>query len=82
MPQIDPRQGACGGVGLAKSTKNQEPTSNNYFQRDFDKLGIDIEVELLSTVEGKAAAHELEARYINTFRRIFGKRPPYNRSNH
>jgi hypothetical protein len=51
-------------------------------QRDVARLGIDIDVELLSTVEGKAAAKALETRYITTYRRVFGSRPPFNFSDH
>lgn len=51
-------------------------------QRDYARLGIDIEVDLLRTVEGKAAARAWETRYIDTFRRIFGQRPPNNPVNH
>ncbi|MEX0676768.1 MAG: RHS repeat-associated core domain-containing protein [Pirellulales bacterium] len=51
-------------------------------QRAFDKLGIKIEIQPLRSVEGKGAAHELETRYIDTYRRIYGQRPPYNRTNH
>ena len=52
------------------------------YQRDYARLGIDIEVDLLRTVEGKAAARAWETRYIDTFRRIFGQRPPDNPVNH
>ncbi|MFN7770826.1 MAG: polymorphic toxin-type HINT domain-containing protein [Planctomycetaceae bacterium] len=51
-------------------------------QRDYAKLGIDIDVDLLRSVEGKAAARLLEKRYIETYMRIFGQRPPYNPVNH
>ncbi len=51
-------------------------------QRAFDKLGIDIRVDLLKTVDGKAAARQLESRYIDTYRRTYGQRPPFNQSNH
>ena len=51
-------------------------------QRDYAGLGIRIRVDLLNTVEGKAAARALERRYIDTFRRVFGQRPPFNLLNH
>lgn len=51
-------------------------------QRQFAKRGIDIEVDLLRTVEGKAAARQLETRYIKTYARTFGERPRYNPVNH
>ncbi|MEX1027927.1 MAG: Hint domain-containing protein, partial [Candidatus Paceibacterota bacterium] len=51
-------------------------------QREYALLGIDIEVDLLRTVEGKAAARALETTYIDTFRRIFGQRPSNNPVNH
>ena len=51
-------------------------------QRDYAKLGIDIDVDLLRSIEGKAAARSLESRYIETYMRIFGQRPPYNPVNH
>ncbi len=51
-------------------------------QRDYARLGIDIEVDLLRTVDGKAAARSLETRYIDTFRGVFGRRPPNNPIHH
>jgi hypothetical protein len=51
-------------------------------QRFFAKLGIDIDVELLDTVDGKVAAKLLETRYIETFERVFGSRPAFNFSTH
>lgn len=51
-------------------------------QRDFAGRGIDIEVQLLRTVEGKAAARALETRYIDTFNRFFQQRPTFNPVNH
>jgi hypothetical protein len=50
--------------------------------RTFNKMGMDIRVELLQTVDGKNAARQLERRYIETYERIFGRRPPFNHSNH
>jgi len=47
-------------------------------QGKFKRLGFDIEVNLLETVDGKAAAKELEKRYIETYIKIFGQRPPFN----
>ena len=51
-------------------------------QRSFNRLGIDVDVELLRSLEGKAAARALESRYIDSYRRIFGKRPPFNFNDH
>jgi RHS repeat-associated protein len=51
-------------------------------QRDYAKLGIRLKVDLLHTVEGKAAARALESRYIDTYIRVFGQRPPFNPVNH
>lgn len=48
----------------------------------FSKLGIDVDVDLLETVEGKAAARALEKRFINIYMKIFGKRPLFNPVNH
>jgi RHS repeat-associated protein len=45
---------------------------------DFSELGIGVRVDLLGTVEGKAAARALENRYINTYLKIFGERPLFN----
>jgi hypothetical protein len=50
-------------------------------QGKFKRLGIDIEVDLLETVDGKAAARQLEKRYIETYIKIFGQRPPFNSVN-
>jgi hypothetical protein len=50
-------------------------------QRKLKKPGIDIEVDLLQTVDGKAAAKQLEKRYIETYIKIFGQRPPFNSVN-
>jgi hypothetical protein len=51
-------------------------------QRFYAKLGIDIEVQLLRTVEGKLAGRALEGRYIDAYSRVFGQRPPFNPVNH
>jgi hypothetical protein len=51
-------------------------------QRAFDEMGIDIEVQFHRTVDGKAAAKVLESRYIKTFERYFGTKPPFNLSTH
>ena len=51
-------------------------------QRDYARLGMDIEVDLLRTVDGKANARALETRYIDTFNRVFGQRPQLNSVNH
>lgn len=51
-------------------------------QRDFAQLGIRVRVDLLDTVEGRAASRILESRYIDTYRRLFGLRPPFNLYNH
>ena len=50
-------------------------------QGEFKNLGIDIEVDLLATVDGKTAARQLEKRYIETYIKIFGQRPPFNSVN-
>jgi hypothetical protein len=50
--------------------------------RFFKRRGIKVTVQKLRTVEGKAAARELETRYIETYARIFGRRPRYNPVNH
>ncbi len=44
-------------------------------QRFFADKGIDIEVELLRTVDGKSLAKTVESRYNNTYNRVFGQRP-------
>jgi hypothetical protein len=51
-------------------------------QRAYATRGMDIEVQLLRSVDGKGAARALESRYIDTYMRIFGKRPPNNPVNH
>ncbi|EJL72177.1 putative permease, partial [Variovorax sp. CF313] len=52
-------------------------------QRYFAGKGINnIEVNLLGTKEGKSAAKDVELRYIETYIKVFGKRPPYNPVNH
>jgi hypothetical protein len=51
-------------------------------RRDFGKLGIDVEVDWLATVDGKSAAKQLERRYIETYVKIFRQRPPFNPVNH
>jgi hypothetical protein len=57
-------------------------TRFNEHLRTFAKLGIQIRVEPLGTVEGKAAAKALELRYIETYTRFFGERPLFNPVNH
>jgi RHS repeat-associated protein len=51
-------------------------------QRDYAVDGTDISVDLLRTVEGKRAAKALERRYIRTYTKIFGQRPPENPVDH
>ena len=41
-----------------------------------------FEMQILKTVNGKAAAKTLEARYNDTFLSIFKQRPPDNRTRH
>ncbi|PHM37743.1 RHS family protein [Xenorhabdus mauleonii] len=47
-------------------------------EKRFNGLGINVESTHLATVNGKAAAKALELRYIKTYERIFGNKPPYN----
>jgi len=47
-------------------------------QRDYARQGIRLQIDLLDTVEGKAAARALESRYILTYTRVFGQRPLFN----
>ena len=43
-----------------------------------DEYGLDTQVvELRSGLPGKAAAKELETRYITTYEKAFGRRPFY-----
>ena len=51
-------------------------------RRDFAKIGVEIDVDILATFDGKSAARALESRYIETYMRIFYKRPPFNSVNH
>jgi hypothetical protein len=51
-------------------------------QRAYAVQGMDIEAQLLRSVDGKAAARGWESRYIDTYIRVFGKRPPNNGVNH
>ncbi|AYM76206.1 hypothetical protein D9M09_10680 [Janthinobacterium agaricidamnosum] len=51
-------------------------------QRVFAKKDIALDVDLLRTAEGKKNAKELELKYIQTYTKTFGKRPPYNPVNH
>ncbi|MFC2146887.1 hypothetical protein ACFLRT_05940, partial [Acidobacteriota bacterium] len=50
----------------------------NYFQ----KKGIDVVLKRLKTVSGKGAAKLLETRYIETYKKIFGKLPKYQKNFH
>ncbi len=65
-----------GETGRGLSTRFAE------HQRAFAKMGIDIIGQPLKSVEGKAAAKEMERVYIETYRRLYGIRPPFNRSSH
>lgn len=47
-------------------------------QRAFAASGIEIEVNFLRMVEGKAAAKALEFRYIETYTKTYGRRPSHN----
>jgi len=56
---------------------------NAYWKRIFGKAEIDVYYQQLISVEGKEAAKLIEARYIKTFRKLFGpKSLPYNFGNH
>ena len=57
-------------------------TRFNEHQRDFFKMGIGIDVKPLRTVEGKAAAKEIEKYYIKHYERALGNRPQYNLNYH
>ena len=41
-----------------------------------------IDIDILASVEGKDLAKQLELRYIKTYEKIYGQRPPYNFANH
>ena len=51
--------------------------------RDFeDKYDNDIALRHITTVDGKAAAKNIETRLIKTHEKIFGERPPFNFNDH
>jgi RHS repeat-associated protein len=52
------------------------------WRRFFARQGIDVDIQPLRTVEGKAAARQIETKYITTFERLFGHRPEFNLSDH
>lgn len=65
-----------GETGRGVMTRFQEHV------REFAKKGIDIDVKPLRTVDGKAAAKQLENRYIKHYERALGYKPRYNFNNH
>jgi hypothetical protein len=52
------------------------------WRRFFGKRGIEIDIQPIGNAKGKAAARDMESRYIDAFARIYGHRPEYNLSNH
>ncbi|UHA74900.1 hypothetical protein [Paenibacillus sp. 481] len=50
--------------------------------RRFFNLGIEVETMLLKGGLSKTNAKVLETRYIKTHEKVFGKKPPYNKSYH
>lgn len=50
--------------------------------RRFSKLGIETETVLLRSGLSKIKAKELETRLIKTHEKVFGSKPPYNKSYH
>ena len=53
-----------------------------YWRRYFHALGIDTETVPLRRLDGKFTAKKVETRYIQTYRKIYGQRPPYNKTDH
>jgi hypothetical protein len=51
----------------------------NYFKKNY---GISVRVQRLGTVSGKRAAKLLENRYIETYKKIFGKLPKFQKTLH
>lgn len=51
-------------------------------RRRFSKLGIEVETTLLKGGLSKPLAKTLETRYIRSYEKIFGHKPPYNKSYH
>ena len=41
-----------------------------------------VRIETLKTVDGKQAAKDLENRYIETYKKLYGDRPPFNFNDH
>ncbi|WP_425464182.1 RHS repeat domain-containing protein [Paenibacillus lentus] len=50
--------------------------------RRFSKLGIEVETTLLKGGLSKRQAKALETRYIRSYEKVFGNKPPYNKSYH
>jgi len=50
-----------------------------YFRREH---GIDVAIKRLNSVSGKRAAKALESRYIETYKKIFGNLPKYQKTLH
>ena len=65
---------------FGESGRSQSRASE--LRRGFSRQGIDIDIRTIRTVEGKAAARSLETRYIQTYRRVYGHRPPFNLNDH
>ena len=50
--------------------------------RRFSKLGIEVETTSLKSGLTKREAKAVETRYIRSYEKIFGKKPPYNKTYH
>jgi len=66
-----------GETGRGTAVRAREWT--NYFKKNH---GISVRVQRLRTVSGKRAAKLLETRFIETYKKIFGKLPKFQNTLH
>ena len=68
-------------IRFGETTQGYKKRGQQHARR-FSKLGIEVETTLLKGGLSKREAKALETRYIRSYKKLFGKKPPYNKSYH
>lgn len=68
-------------IRFGETTQGYKKRGQQHARR-FSKLGIEVETTLLKGGLSKREAKALETRYIRSYEKVFGNKPPYNKSYH
>ncbi|RPF54156.1 hypothetical protein [Aquisalibacillus elongatus] len=68
-------------IRFGETTQGYKKRGQQHARR-FSKLGIEVETTLLKGGLSKRGAKSLETRYIRSYEKVFGNKPPYNKSYH